>query len=41
MSPPTKKVFFLTTGGKDEPNILFNSEIITDITTRNSEHKET
>ena len=26
-----------TTGGKDEPNIVFNAEIVTDITTRNSE----
>ena len=34
MSPPTK------TGGNDEPNIVF-AEIVTGITTRNSEHKDT
>ena len=30
-----------TTGGKDEPNIVFNAEIVTDITTRNSERTDT
>ena len=30
-----------TTGGKDEPNIVFNAEIVTDITIRNSEQTDT
>ena len=30
-----------TTGGKDEPNIFFCVEIATDITTQNSERKDT
>jgi len=35
------RAFLQTTGGKDEPNIVFYGEIITDITTQNSEHKNT
>jgi hypothetical protein len=30
-----------TTGGKDEPKLRFYAEIIMDITTRNSEYKDT
>ena len=34
--------FLQTTGGKYESNIVFfNAEIVTDITTRNSEHTDT
>jgi hypothetical protein len=34
-------ILLQTTGGKDEPNIVFYAEIVTDITTWNSEHKDT
>ena len=30
-----------TTGGKDEPNIFLYVEIVTDITTQNSERQDT
>jgi hypothetical protein len=30
-----------TTEGKDEPNIIFYAEIVTEITIRNSERKDT
>ena len=29
------------TGGKEEPNSVFYAEIVTDITSRNSKHKDT
>ena len=34
-------ILLQTTGGKDEPNIVFYAEIVTDITTWHSEHKAT
>ena len=36
-----RQALIQTTGGKDEPNIFFVAEIVTDITTWNPERKDT